>query len=601
MSFAMLFLSCLIISLALSMMARPARACTTVLVGRRASQTGEVIVGHNEDSSGLYVMRTHLVPPVRRGQGRMARFEQDAPELPLPEASAGMLWSEARTCSPGGSSWCDFFVNANGVVVCSNNCADSREEGPDIGEGGIGYGLRRLVAEEARSAEHAVEIAASLLERYGYVASARSYHFADADEAWAMQIMRGKRWAVRRVPDDEVCVVPNCYTIRQPDSDAPGYQALLDHAEERGWWSPSDGPFDFARACQAPSSRGRASDMHRWVRSLEILTERDMSELLDRPDDVPFSVRPARAVSVDTVKGILRSHFENTASAAADGREPHGSELRPVCGATTLESTVVALRHDPERTIVRRALGRPCVSPYLPWYLGTASAPEDYGGQDPDGALATHFSVSPVNMDWEDDAWHRATAVQAAASLLWEEQGGAVRTKAKAIEDRIEAELRMLDSQIALRMKTDPDVGRAMMQGALRSWAVSVREGMRMIMEQLGVLEGRCDGGLDACAPDASFVVRWSAVPGLDPTTLDVSRCLCGPWFVSTESWSVGTSISTDEGGGFSITFQGGDWLSGAVPCLMATSILLVDVSGERRAARTKILVRSACAPGRPS
>ena len=595
MSFIMLFWLCVMfVVLMWTTGARTARGCTTVLVGRRASETGEVLVGHNEDSSGRYVMRTHIVPPIRRGKDKTGRFEPNLAELPLPETRAGLLWSEARCASDGDVSFCDFLVNDHGVVICSDNCSGSKEDAPELTDGGIGYGLRRLVAEEAATARQAIDIAASLLDRYGYAASGRSYHFADKDEIWVLQTMQGKHYAICRVPDDEVALVPNHYTIRQPDPEAPGYQALVDYAQKRGWYNPSEGPFDFARACQAPAFRGTVRNMHRHVRGLEILLEQDMSDLLDKPDALPFSVRPARPVNVETVKKILRTHYEGTSSDVSEGRTPHFMENRPICAASTIESSIVTVRHEPERIVLRRALGRPCVSPYLPWFFGVASVPNGYGGLDPEEALATHFSVPPGTMDWEDNAWFRSMAVQAAADLLWEEQADMVRERVQSIEDQMERELKMLDSQIELRMHTDPDVARAMMEGAVKNWAVSVREGMRILREKLGVLEGEAQGELDASASKPALVVRWRAVPGLDPKELDLTRCFCGPHRLPTERWSPCVSMTEDENGGFSLAFEGGAWLEEAVPCFTDLSILLTERSGQKRAGAVKARVRRA-------
>ena len=64
------FLFFLALFLGFCMGAAPARACTTVLVGRDASETGEVLVGHNEDSGGRYVIRSHIVPALTRAPGR---------------------------------------------------------------------------------------------------------------------------------------------------------------------------------------------------------------------------------------------------------------------------------------------------------------------------------------------------------------------------------------------------------------------------------------------------------------------------------------------------------------------------------------------------
>ena len=107
-------------------------------------------------------------------------------------------------------------------------------------DGGIGYGLRRLVAEGARSAHHALELATGLLDRFGYASSGRSYHFADSREIWVLQVVHGRHYAVKRVPDDEVYLNPNHYTIHDPDPEAPGYRELVEYARFRGWYDPRE-------------------------------------------------------------------------------------------------------------------------------------------------------------------------------------------------------------------------------------------------------------------------------------------------------------------------------------------------------------------------
>ena len=96
------------------------------------------------------------------------------------------------------------------------------------------------------------------------------------------------------------------------------------------------------------------------------MLDRDLSGLLDRPEDLPFSVKPARPVGIGTLKKILRTHFEGTASDISAGGSHHFMSTRPICAVTTLESNIVEVRHDPERILARRALGRPCLSPYMP-------------------------------------------------------------------------------------------------------------------------------------------------------------------------------------------------------------------------------------------
>ena len=155
--------------------------CMTILVGKKASSTGEVLIAHNEDAPGRYIMQTHLVKAQHRMPGNFIKFEADMSSLELPEERAGLFWSEAKTFNPEspGPSFCDLYVNSYGVVICTNNCEYSKEDKPKLKNGGIGYGLRRLVAERAYSAKEALKIACELVKEYGYASSGRSYAFRE--------------------------------------------------------------------------------------------------------------------------------------------------------------------------------------------------------------------------------------------------------------------------------------------------------------------------------------------------------------------------------------------------------------------------------------
>ncbi|MBR1486374.1 MAG: C69 family dipeptidase, partial [Synergistaceae bacterium] len=258
-------------------------ACMTILVGKKASATGEVLVGHNEDAPGEFLMKTHLVKPKKRAPGTKIKFEPCCSELELSENVPALYWSEAKTKTenPFDMSFCDFFVNGNGVSICSNNCADSKEDKPDLLNGGIGYGLRVLVAEKAKNARDAVEVACDLVEKYGYASSGRSYAFADKNEIFVMQIVNGKHYAISRVSDDEVAVIPNHYTIHEPDKNFRGYDELISYAEKRGWIEKSEeSNFDFAKVYQSKETYGIEKNTFRHVKAFEILLEKDLSDLL---------------------------------------------------------------------------------------------------------------------------------------------------------------------------------------------------------------------------------------------------------------------------------------------------------------------------------
>jgi len=143
--------------------------------------------------------------------------------------------------------------------VATDSCSPSRETSPELVDGGIAWGLRRIIAERARTAREGVEIAAQLIDTYGYAASGRSYQIVDKDEGWMLQIVYGKHYVAKRVPDDEVAFIPNRYTIHEVDlEDTDNYIAspdLITYAIDRGWYTPAVpgdySDFSFARAYQS--------------------------------------------------------------------------------------------------------------------------------------------------------------------------------------------------------------------------------------------------------------------------------------------------------------------------------------------------------------
>ena len=572
-----------------------ARACTTVLVGKDASETGEVLVGHNEDSGGRYVMRTHIVPAAVRQVQETIRFEPNAAELPLPMERPKLFWSEARPyIADGGASFCDFYVNGNGVVICSDNCGKPKEDRPDLTEGGIGYGIRRLTAERAKSAYNAVEVAVELLDRYGYLGNGRSYHFADKNEIWVLQVVNGKHYAVKRVPDDHVYVNPNHYTIRQPDPGTPGLEKLVAYAAKRGWYDPAKGVFDFARAYQAPEAYRSVRNLHRHLRGLEIVLERS----LDPEADLPFSVKPTRKIGIEDIKKVLRCHFEGTSADVSEGNSPHFMETRPICAGTTLESTIVQIRENHDMTLIRRALGRPCFSPYVPWYFGMTEVPAEYGNGKPEDAVRSHFAVPAEELSYTtSEAWFHHTDLQTAVEPLYGTRGAEVREALMKFENILENEIRYFEPLAAGHFDTDPDKARGLLTGSTGDWTGRALRKVDKTKDLLGILPLDAPKEIDVndgenplvvCVmlrdlenhPDGNMLREF----GADDIALD--RTLFGPSYAAPVKWSKAVNAAVYQGQ-LCLSFRTGEWTRNSTPCLTDMWLTLENKKGRRLVGRT--------------
>ena len=355
--------------------------CFTVLVGKNASADGSVLVAHNEDDRGDIVVNLRKIAPrdygapqkVDLGKGG---FHETGGKTP------GFLWIEATT-----QEFADSFVNEHGVLITSDSCP-SRVRAEDYVDGGIGWMLRRLVAEKAASARDAIRIAGELVEKYGYRASGRTYSIADKNEAWLLALLRGRRWYAQRVPDDEAAVIPNHFTIRAIRPDDPdhfmGSRDIVEYAKTNGWYDEAkDGPFDFKKAFERPSTREPAADgnaLRHW-RGLSLITGRTWE--LGR--DYPFSVKPAKKVTAESLMAILRDHYEGTEYDVTDGYKtgtPNRTKFRTICTSSTINAFVVSLggnRPEPLSAAIWLAMGKPDTTVFLPLYYGVGSLPAGAG------------------------------------------------------------------------------------------------------------------------------------------------------------------------------------------------------------------------------
>ena len=153
-------------------------------------------------------------------------------------------------------------INENQVAaaaVWSPSRSELKELTPNPQKGVTFSDISKLVMERAESAEHAVEIAGNLIDKYGYATyGGNSHMFVDPDEGWIMvQLAGGKGlWAAKRLGSDEIRVNRPGYLGEFPTDfkDKDGFKGsdnLISFAEEMGWYDEgSDYSFNFGRVYQ---------------------------------------------------------------------------------------------------------------------------------------------------------------------------------------------------------------------------------------------------------------------------------------------------------------------------------------------------------------
>ena len=567
--------------------ASPLSACSTIVVGKKASPTGRVLLGHNEDNEGRLVVVRYLVPRQKHPAGRFLAFEDGRARIPEAPETAGYQWSE--TIASWNAAFSDSFVNEWGVALVSDSCWPSKEKQGVLAEGGIGYGLRRVVAERARSAHEGVKIAAEIIDRYGYYDSGRTYIIADKDEGWLLEVVMGKHYAARRVADDEVAFIPNHYTIRDIDlkdtANIIASPGLIEYAVGRGWYKParpgSTADFDFKQAFMSPESYDtdwkitadlkKDYNILRHKHALEMLTGRSFGYA----EKFPFSVKPPKKIGLAEIKAILRSHHEGTPDYMTTSLSSSPHSLATICAIETQESLIVEFRNDPRFTVIWRTSGRPCTSPYVPWYLGIQKLPDGCGWVDPKTGQDNHFKPSAKNLSYDPGrAWWAFMDLQNGLEPGYTGGGDAAEIK----KDLMVFEQECLRSREPVEAKALASQGKDEAQAmavltaftndrARAAWTLAKNEYDKLDPLKIEIMPA------EVSKSGSGKTVSVAVLSGsrFDAGQVDVATVRFGPGYIRMDKWAKGTGrlLDADHDGqqDLVMTFPLDDVLRLAAPC----------------------------------
>ena len=366
--------------------------CFSILVGKNATKDGSVMLAHNEDDGGEVVVNFFKVPERKNLELTDSITLRRGHKIPQTWETNAYLWLEIP-----GLEFSDSYMNQYGVTIASNACK-SREDQPELVDGGIGYWLRRLMIERAKTAREAVELAGILIDEVGYASSGRTYSIADKNEAWMLSVVQGKHWVAQKVPDDEVAIIPNYYTITKVDLDDKlhflGSYDLISYAVERGWYNPeTDGAFNFRLAYSDPENLQNINNKARhWAAMNELSKFR-----YEIDDTFPFSFVPKSSIGLKDLFRVLRNHYKGTSLDISENnatRNPHHQKAMSICSNTNQYGFVAQLRSwfpYEFANVLWLAPRRPCTETFVPLYCGIETFPERFSVMDYKNALKNHF------------------------------------------------------------------------------------------------------------------------------------------------------------------------------------------------------------------
>ena len=302
----------------MSASAMEASACTNLIVGKKASVDGSVLVSYNADDYGMFGHLCHY-PAGTHQKGEMRKiFDWDTGEYhgEIPEAPVTY----------------NVIGNINEFQLSIGETTyGGREEMIDT-TGILDYGsLIYVTLQRAKTAREAISVMTSLVEKYGYCSSGETFSICDPNEAWIMEMMgtgpgsKGVVWVAMRIPDNAICAHANQSRIGKFDmrdkKNVVCSKNVISYARKMGWFTGRDADFSWKNTYARPDFSGRRfCDARVW--SFFNHYQKDFDRYLPwalgkdpNAEDMPLWIVPDRKLSVHDVQMGMRDHYEGTAMA----------------------------------------------------------------------------------------------------------------------------------------------------------------------------------------------------------------------------------------------------------------------------------------------
>ncbi len=311
--------------------------CTTVLVGRGASNEHSTLIARTDDGhfdeKKLIVVEPKDQP--KKYKSKISHVEVELPDNP-------MRYTSCPSIDPKDGIWPATGINAANVGMTATETITSnprvlsadpmvvfqkaKKRGEKDVPGGIGEeDLVVLVLPYIKSAREGVLRLGSLLETYGTYES-NGIAFNDENEVWWLETIGGHHWIAKRVPDDVVVMMPNQFGMDSFDlEDAFGAQKAhlcskdlrefiaendLD-LNQNGKFNPRDifgSHSDMDHVYNTP----RAWIMGRYIAPRTYKWEGPNADFTPESDDLPWALVPERKIAAEDVKHLLSLHFQGT-------------------------------------------------------------------------------------------------------------------------------------------------------------------------------------------------------------------------------------------------------------------------------------------------
>lgn len=377
-------------------------ACTSMIVGKKASIDGSIMIARNEDSKSSWPKNYVIHPHQEFNDDQQFSSTDNGFKMPLPHVRG------SYSATP---EWTDKFglfeengFNEYGVAMSATESTYTNELalGADpLEKDGIGEeAMITVVLPYVKTARAGVKRLGTIIEHYG-TSESNGILFADKNEAWYMETAGGHRWVAVKIPDDSYAVIANQTAIQEIDFDDPQnylWSTNIRQFVQENHLNPDQTgrTFNFRKIFGTATLADTYYNTPRVWYGLKLFSPEQSYEPVDQ--DMPFLNRANRKLSVFDVQDFLSSHYQGTPyDPIGEGSEADKHRYRPISLAKTQEAHILQIRPSMPlgaSGIQWLAMGVAAQSTFVPFYAGATDTPEAYqnasGQYAPDHAYWTY-------------------------------------------------------------------------------------------------------------------------------------------------------------------------------------------------------------------
>lgn len=341
-------------------------SCTSILVGKKASIDGSVMIGRNEDSKTAWPK--HLMFYKARKYNEDIFFESKDNKFKLKLPRTSYQYSATPEWTDRYGIFAEDGINEYGVGMSATESAYANTRvlaaDPFNTESGIlEEAMVTVVLPYVKTAREGVELLGKIVQDHG-AGEADGILFADKNEAWYLEIGSGHHYVAMRIPDDSYAVVANQLAIQEIDfSDNKNFITspnLQDFAYQNKLWNKNQ-PFIWRDIFGTHDDSDLTYNTPRVWSGQKLLSPSIKQDI--QSFSLPFIQKPDKQISPQDAQRVLSDHYQHTEYDLANPNKQ--AKYRPISIATTQESHLLQLGNTNTHWL---AMGIAAQSVYIPFY-----------------------------------------------------------------------------------------------------------------------------------------------------------------------------------------------------------------------------------------